>query len=253
MADAPRFTLIGGPTLLLEVEGFRLLTDPTFDPPGDYPGPVHLEKRTGPALPPAALGDIDAVLLSHDQHADNLDRAGREFLARAGRIVTTREAAGRLPGATGLAPWERTTLRADGRVLHVAATPARHGPPGIEPLSGPVTGFVLTAGDGRDLAWISGDTVWFEGTAEVARRFHPELLILFTGRAQTRGPFHVTMDGNDALEAVAAFPGARVIAVHNEGWAHYTESGDDLRRAFAALGQAERLWSLERGRPRAIG
>jgi L-ascorbate metabolism protein UlaG (beta-lactamase superfamily) len=27
-------TLIGGPTALIEIDGFRLLTDPTFDPPG---------------------------------------------------------------------------------------------------------------------------------------------------------------------------------------------------------------------------
>jgi len=27
-------TLIGGPTALIEIDGFRLLTDPTFDAPG---------------------------------------------------------------------------------------------------------------------------------------------------------------------------------------------------------------------------
>ena len=35
MASA-QFTLIGGPTALIEVDGYRLLTDPTFDPPNDY-------------------------------------------------------------------------------------------------------------------------------------------------------------------------------------------------------------------------
>ena len=46
-----RITLIGGPTALIEIEGFRLLTDPTFDAPGDYQLPhVKLEKLTGPAL-----------------------------------------------------------------------------------------------------------------------------------------------------------------------------------------------------------
>ena len=30
-------TLIGGPTALIEIDGFRLLTDPTFDAPGAYP------------------------------------------------------------------------------------------------------------------------------------------------------------------------------------------------------------------------
>jgi L-ascorbate metabolism protein UlaG (beta-lactamase superfamily) len=35
-----RITLVGGPTVLLELGGFRLLTDPTFDPPGSTIWPV---------------------------------------------------------------------------------------------------------------------------------------------------------------------------------------------------------------------
>jgi L-ascorbate metabolism protein UlaG (beta-lactamase superfamily) len=48
--SAPVITLIGGPTALIEANGFRLLTDPTFDPPGEYKLPhVHAQKarRTG--------------------------------------------------------------------------------------------------------------------------------------------------------------------------------------------------------------
>jgi L-ascorbate metabolism protein UlaG (beta-lactamase superfamily) len=60
-------TLIGGPTALIEVDGFRLLTDPTFDEPGAYQLPhVRLEKLVGPAISAQAIGDVDAVLLSHD-------------------------------------------------------------------------------------------------------------------------------------------------------------------------------------------
>ena len=67
---APRFTLIGGPTVLIEIAGFRLLTDPTFDAPGDYRLPhVTLTKTGTPALSADAVGAVDAVLLSHDQHA----------------------------------------------------------------------------------------------------------------------------------------------------------------------------------------
>ena len=44
-------TLIGGPTALIEIDGFRLLTDPTFDAPGAYQLPhVKLEKLAGPAI-----------------------------------------------------------------------------------------------------------------------------------------------------------------------------------------------------------
>jgi L-ascorbate metabolism protein UlaG (beta-lactamase superfamily) len=74
-------TLIGGPTARIEIDGFRLLTDPTFDAPGAYQLPhVKLEKLTGPALSADAVGEVDAVLLSHDQHSDNLDHSGKDFL-----------------------------------------------------------------------------------------------------------------------------------------------------------------------------
>jgi L-ascorbate metabolism protein UlaG (beta-lactamase superfamily) len=67
MTDALRITYIGGPTALLEVGGFRLLTDPTFDPAGtEYPTPAYtLRKTQDPAPPLAALGRLDAVLLFH--------------------------------------------------------------------------------------------------------------------------------------------------------------------------------------------
>jgi len=60
----------GGPTAVLETRGVRLLTDPTFDPPGGQyaSGPITLRKVAGPAFEPAEIGHIDAVLLSHDQH-----------------------------------------------------------------------------------------------------------------------------------------------------------------------------------------
>ena len=47
--------------------------------------------------------------------------------------------------------------------------------------------------------YITGDTVWFDGVAEVARRFPAGIVIPFAGAAETRGPFHLTMDTNDAI------------------------------------------------------
>src|ERR1700676_2935243 len=142
-----RITLIGGPTALIEVGGFRLLTDPTFDAPGEYRLPhVTLKKTSRPALAASELGAVDAVLLSHDQHSDNLDNSGRAFLTEADRVLTTVAGAKRLGGRSeGLTPGEARTLSSpDGASLQVTATPARHGPAGIEPLSGDVIGFVLS-------------------------------------------------------------------------------------------------------------
>ena len=245
-------TLIGGPTALIEVGGLRLLTDPTFDPPGLYQKtPVHFEKTSGPALGVDEIGPLDAVLLSHDHHLDNLDHSGRAMLPSVAVTFTTQAGAKRLGGnALGLAPFETRALTGrNGQRLFVTATPARHGPVGIEPLSGDVVGFVVGAEQPGDAIYITGDTVWYEGTAEVARRFSPRVVMLFAGAAEPRGRFHMTMGSNDALEAAHAFPNAAIVACHNEGWVHFKESADQLAAAFAVLGAASRLTALERGKP----
>ncbi|UFZ02954.1 MBL fold metallo-hydrolase [Bradyrhizobium ontarionense] len=241
-------TLIGGPTALIEIDGFRLLTDPTFDDPGRYELPhVVLEKLTGPAMTVAAIGDVDAVLLSHDQHADNLDHGGRAFLTRAPRVLTTEIGATRLGApAEGLAPWQTAELSKGGKTLTVTATPARHGPAGIEPLAGDVIGFVLSPRDGAPI-YVSGDTVFYDGVAEVARRFNAGIVLPFAGAAQTRGPFHLTMDTNDTVETARVFADAVIVPVHTDGWAHFRQSAQDLRSAFDALGFGARLQLLEPG------
>jgi L-ascorbate metabolism protein UlaG (beta-lactamase superfamily) len=246
-------TLIGGPTALIEIDGFRLLTDPTFDAPGSYQLPhVRLEKLEGPAIGPDAIGEIDAVLLSHDQHSDNLDHSGKEFLAKARRVLTTEAGAKRLGGhVEGFAPWASTELKKGGASLVVTATPARHGPAGIEPLSGDVIGFVVASNRSRPI-YISGDTTWFDGVAEVARRFDCGVVLPFAGSAQTRGPFHLTMDTNDAIETARAFPHAAIVPVHTDGWAHFRQNAQDLRVSFDALGFGQRLKILQPGVTTAI-
>ncbi|MGC2774870.1 MAG: MBL fold metallo-hydrolase [Bradyrhizobium sp.] len=241
-------TLIGGPTALIEIDGFRLLTDPTFDGPGRYELPhVALEKLTGPAMTADAIGDVDAVLLSHDQHADNLDHGGRAFLTRAPRVLTTEIGATRLGApAHGLAPWQSAELSKGGQTLTVTATPARHGPAGIEPLAGDVIGFVLSPRDGAPV-YVSGDTVFYDGVAEVARRFNAGIVLPFAGAAQTRGPFHLTMDTNDTVETARVFADAVIVPVHTDGWAHFRQSAQDLRNTFDALGFGARLQLLEPG------
>jgi L-ascorbate metabolism protein UlaG (beta-lactamase superfamily) len=243
-------TLIGGPTALIEIDGFRLLTDPTFDAPGSYQLPhVKLEKLEGPALPADAIGEIDAVLLSHDQHSDNLDDSGKAFLAKAKRVLTTEAGAKRLGGnAEGFAPWATTEIIKGGARLTITATPARHGPAGIEPLSGDVIGFVVQpANAGSRPVYVSGDTTWFDGVAEVARRFNCGVVLPFAGAAQTRGPFHLTMDTNDTIETARAFPDAVIVPVHTDGWAHFRQNAKDLRVSFDALGFGKRLKLLEPG------
>ena len=252
-----KITYIGGPTAVFEWGGLRLLTDPGFDPPGgEYKtGPVVLRKTAGPALSPESLGRIDAVLLSHDHHFDNLDHSGRTFVEGAKRVLTTPAGAERLGGhAIGLANWQSIDMPApDGGVLRITGTPARHGPAHLD--RGPVTGFAMAFTDALDQAvYISGDTVWYEGVAEVARRFAVRAAVLFMGAARVPavGPEALTMTAEDGIEAARAFPEATILPLHYEGWAHFTESREVIARAFSKAGLGDRVRWMELGNTAAV-
>jgi len=252
-APGIRLTAVDGPTALVEFAGARLLTDPTFDPGGtEYRTPVYvLRKTTGPAIGPDGIGDVDAVLLSHYHHFDNLDREGRRFLDRASVVVTTTAGAERLGGgAVGLDAWQSADIKAaDGRIVRVTATPARHGPADGD--RGPVIGFLLAdAGAQAPAAYISGDSVWYDGVAEVARRFTPGVAVLFAGAARVPavGPSHLTFTAAEMVVAARAFAQALIVPLHVEGWEHFSEGRADIERAFEAAGLSSRLRWPEPGR-----
>ena len=251
--NAITMTYIGGPTALIEMNGVRLLTDPTFDPAGtSYPTAAYtLEKSLSPGIGPNELGRIDAVLLSHDHHFDNLDHAGRALLSRAERVFTTIAGGDRLgPPAIGLAPWQEATIPTpSGEELRITATPARHGPAGGD--RGPVIGFVIAPStQGTGGVYATGDTVWYEGVAEVSRRFpsaRAALLFLGAANVAVAGPAPLTLTAEDGVEVARAFPEAALIPVHFEGWAHFTQGRAEVERAFAAAGLSERLRWLKPG------
>lgn len=245
--------LVGGPTAIIEWAGLRLLTDPTFSPPGVHesaPG-RPLTKLEGPAIGAEEVGALHAVLLSHDQHADNLDPSGRSFLARVALTLTTPEAASRLAGsAYPLRAWDDFPLKSpDGRVLTVTAAPARHGPPGCEPLTGPVTGFVLH-GAGVPTVYVSGDNASLEAVSEVASRFAVALLFAGAVRTSLFDGTPLTLTSADSVRAAEMLVGARIVPLHVRGWAHFSEGPDDIDRAFTDAGIADRLVNLEPGEQR---
>ena len=242
-------TFVGGPTLHLRYAGLTFLTDPTFDPPGEYPGTgATLRKLVGPAVPLAELGPVDVVLLSHDQHADNLDHAGRALLASVPTVLSTPDAAARIPGVRGLVPWEQATV---GR---------RHGDrrPGA------------ARSGGRRAAQRRGDRVRAAGRRvadglrvggqRVARRGrrdrptrprHRRSPCCSSGGANVGrfGAEPLTLDAARASAAADLLPGARVVPVHHTDWAHFVDPLAAVEERFAANGRRDRLVVLERGRP----
>lgn len=241
-------TYIGGASALLTFSGLRFVTDPTFDPNGSAfsPGPYTLTRTTAPAMTPATIGTTDVVLLTHDHHYDNLDHTGRAFLPSAGQVLTTVAGAERLGGnARGLAPWQSVTLAGPkGGAITVTATPCRHGPAQAD--RGPVIGFLLEDITGA-CVYLSGDTVWYEGVAEVAARARPRTVVLFLGAATVDavGPFPLTLTAAEAVTAARAFGDATIVPLHFEGWQHFREGRAEVDAAFRRAGLASRLrWPI---------
>jgi L-ascorbate metabolism protein UlaG (beta-lactamase superfamily) len=243
-------TLIGGPTAVLEYAGVRWLIDPSLSAPGEYDG--GLVKTTGPAIEPDALPPIDVVLVSHEHHSDNLDPAGREFLPRAGRVLTTVQGASRLGGnAVGLEPWSSVEVeRPGGTPVTVTAVPAQHGPDGTDHITGPVIGFVLTA-DGEDTVYVSGDNASLDVVRTIADRVGAiDVAILFAGAVQLPHRFdgaYLTLSSDWAAAATKLLGVRAALPVHFEGWTHFTQGARELRAAFAGNGVSDRLVLAERG------
>ena len=254
-----RLTHIGGPTVLIELDGWRILSDPTFDPPGQryqFGWGTASRKMAGPAVAIGDLGHLDAILLTHDHHADNLDATGRTLLADVATVITTVAGAARLGGGTiGLEPWDTTLLEAPGRTpLRVVATPCRHGPPLSHPIVGDVVGFGLSDGaNGMTALWISGDTVLFDGVREVADRLHVDVALLHLGgvRFPITGPLHYTMTIDDGIELCRSITPRVAIPVHYEGWSHFRQGRDAIERALrGAPDEVQKMFRfLELGEP----
>ena len=228
--------------MLIDINGFRIMTDPTLDKAGHlyYHGAgVFSRKTDNPSLPPTGLQPVDLVLLSHHQHMDNFDHKGREFALSVPLILSTKPAAKAIRGITGLEDWESfsiNTAKVPG--LKITATPAQHHPwwvPGF--IAGKVIGFIIEFDSQEDgVIYISGDTVYFKGIEEVGKRFKIDTAIFHLGAVQVRyltGGGEYTMNGKDLLKSIQRLNPNKVIPVHYRGWTHFKESEATLKQILA--------------------
>jgi L-ascorbate metabolism protein UlaG (beta-lactamase superfamily) len=196
-----RLTYVGHATVLIELDGVRILTDPWLR---RRLGPL---RRRGLVLSPADLGDVDAVLVSHP-HPDHFDRASLRAISGSPSLVVPR-GLGPAAGRTGLPAHELGVGDAIkfGGGVRVTATPARHSrwplEGGVRPL-----GFLLEGSIG---VYFAGDTAWFRAMTRLAGRV--DVALLPVGRwGPPIGPERLTPE--TAVEA-ARTVGARIaVPVH---------------------------------------
>jgi L-ascorbate metabolism protein UlaG (beta-lactamase superfamily) len=246
--------VVGGPTVVLDLGGLRIVSDPTFDDPGPH---SYLTKTAGPAVTEDQVGPVDLVLISHDNHPDNLDDRGRALALAAPLVLTTRSGAGRLgPPAIGLASWTSHAVPLPGGgELTVTAVPAVHGPEDGERdadgfVNCEVTGFVLSGPD-LPVVYVSGDNASIRTVAEIARRTPAiDAVVLHAGAARVQRRFEgraLSLDSIRAAAAAAILGPAAIIPAHYDGWTHFSEGRDDLVRAFDDAGLTAQLRLTDHG------
>ncbi|MDQ1528899.1 MAG: hypothetical protein QOH77_689 [Actinomycetota bacterium] len=232
-------TYVGGPTAILEYAGLRILLDPTFDPPREYADRAGdtLVKTVGPGVSLEDIGTVDLVLLSHHEHEDNLDVSGRELVKRTLTLTTAKAGVDLGKPAIGLDCWEMHRVESSTTTVTVTAAPALHGPPGIERIVGPVTGFVLEA-PGEPTVYVSGDNASLDLVQQIAERFESiDVAVLFAGAARVSTvDAALTLTSPDAAAAARILGAQKVVGLHTEDWAHFSESRADLTAAFAGTG-----------------
>jgi L-ascorbate metabolism protein UlaG (beta-lactamase superfamily) len=238
------FSVLGGPTTVVDFGGRRILMDPTFDEPGPHD---YLKKTVGPAVPAAALGAIDVVLVSHDEHPDNFDTEGRRVALAASLVLTHPGCAARLgPPAVGLKPFESFELpAADGtKAVTVQAVPAVHGPADGQRDAGghvncEVTGFVLS-GPGLPTVYLTGDNASVSAVKQIADRVGTvDVAVIFAGAARVPAKERgrpLTMTGQRAAAAAEVLGAKLVIPAHVDGWAHFSEGVGEFGGAFDEAG-----------------
>lgn len=232
--------------ILLELNGYKILTDPTLDKAGKlyYHGSGTFSRKTGdPAITIDKLHDVDLVLLSHHQHKDNFDDNGKKFAQTVPLIISTKPAARAIKGVTGLSDWESykiDTPKVPG--LKITATPAQHHPWWVpEILAGKVIGFVIEFdGQQNGVIYISGDTVYFKGIEQVARMYKVDIGIFHLGSVEIRyltGFGRYTMNGADLLRSAEVLKPEKIIPIHYKGWSHFKEKENTLRAKIAGSKQ----------------
>jgi L-ascorbate metabolism protein UlaG (beta-lactamase superfamily) len=211
-----RTTWLGHSTVLLELDGHRVLTDPVWSE-RISPFGVAAPRRFQPVpIPVDALPELDAIVISHD-HFDHLDHKTILALAPLETPYVVPLGVGAYLEAWGVPPrriveldwWESTTIRG----LRLTATPAQH-------FSGRVgkrnhtlwASFVIETE--RHRVFFSGDTALTPEFADVRAKCGPfDLVMLEIGGFNVAWD-HVHLGPANALEALRLLGGGRFMPVH---------------------------------------
>lgn len=251
-------THVGTACCLIQIDSFRILTDPVLDDAG---GLYHhgfgsfSRKTTNPKVTKEQLQNIDLVLLSHPQHKDNFDRKGQELSKSVPLILSTTRIEKKFKNGQGFKAWEKTIIPLPNQgQLSITAVPAQHHPFWLPQFfAGEVIGFMLEHQPSNRTIYITGDTVYFKGIKQVAQNFPSiDVALIHVGSAEIRyltafGKY--TMNAKGFVQTVQTVQPSIAIPIHNDGWSHFYENDDGIRQELSKQSQTiqDKVLFLEKG------
>ena len=208
--QAPAITWVGHSTVLLELDGVRLLTDPVLGH-----RMLHLRRVSG-APDMSAVRDVDAMLVSH-LHYDHLDVKSLRAVGRASRVIIPVGAGGMLR-SRGFAHVTELDVGEDTNVagVRVAATRAEHGGRPLFRTRVRALGYLV---DGSLRVWFAGDTDLFDGMSNIASDLDLALLPV-AGWGPRLPPGH--LDPRRAAHALTLLRPRIAVPIH---WGTYRRIG----------------------------
>lgn len=201
-----RITYLGHASLIIELDGLKVLTDPLL-----RRRVLHL-RRVAPHPTPQQLAEVDLILISHAHH-DHLDTRSLKLVGGTPRVLCPAPAR-RAVAAAGLRP----EVMATGGYARVGAV-------GVEAVHADhdgrrfphhrrsdALGFVVRGPGGS--VYFAGDTGWFEEIGDVGQV--DVALLPVAGWGPHLGPGHLNPD--EAASAAALISPRVAIPIH---WGTY--------------------------------
>jgi len=230
-----KIQLIRHATILIEINGQRILLDPMLSEARTMPAVPGVANTSDNPLVNLAIGastliNADAIIVSHT-HRDHFDEAAMQLLPHSTQLFCQApdEEKIREAGFTNVQIIDQSYEWND---ITISRTEGRHGTGNIGQKMGPVSGFVLES-NGEPSLYITGDTIWCPEVQNALEKYRPQIVVCFAGAAQFSSGDPITMTKEDIINVCKHAPESKIIAIHLEAWNHCSLSRKELKESVA--------------------